>query len=383
MTVLQPEHLTETSAAKHVFLNYLPHHKINNLVMPKIVNNLQPSASNPTPTSRTAKPNSEFYSIFLPKEVSEIIQALEVNREIPLKYAYKGKGAKNWDNFYQKYIVPKWYRKSSLEIDLLRDNFEYLNGTQKCEKVNIVDVGAGNSYPVKEFISKLNNLGIINQYIALDISAELLDLSQQNAHKWFPLLKYANHTIDIENACLPVCLLTNDDNIAKIVLHLGVTFANHQNRSKVLKNLRDSMVENDLLVFTVETGSNSQWDGKARGAYKYHVEQIYEWIKNKFGFKTEDCELVRKYDLETDSIVATLKLIHDYNLSFTLAGLDKNIQISAGEEITIWRHHKYQMPELIQELEQAGLQLVHYSTDKYQSLVMVICQVCNCIATRS
>lgn len=351
--------------------------------MSKIVNNNLPlSASNPTPTSRTAKPNSDFYSIFSEIEVNEIIQVLEVSREIPLKYAYKGKGAKNWDNFYQKYIVPKWYRKSSLEIDLLRENFEYINGSpQKCKKVNIVDVGAGNSYPVKEFIFRLNSLGVINQYVAFDISQELLDLSKQNAHKWFPLLKYANYTIDIENACLPESLLTNQsDDIAKIILHLGVTFANHQNRAKVLKNLRNSMVEKDLLVFTVETGSNSQWDGKARGAYKYHVEQISEWIKNKFGFKAEDCELVRKYDLETDSIVATLKLLHDYNISFNLAGIDKSIQISTGEEITIWRHHKYEMPELIQELEQAGLQLVHYSTDKYQPLVMVICQVCSCVA---
>ncbi len=349
--------------------------------MAKIINkNLQLSASNSTPTSRTAKPNPEFYSIFSEIEVLEIIQSLEFNREIPLKYAYKDKGAKNWDNFYQKYIVPKWYRKSSLEIDLLRDNFEYINGSsQKCDKVNIVDVGAGNSYPVKEFISKLNSLGIINQYVALDISEELLGLSKQNVHKWFPLLKYTNYSIDIENACLPESLLTNQpDEIAKIILHLGVTFANHQNRAKVLKNLKDSMTEKDLLVFTVETGSNSQWDGKARGAYKYHVEQIYEWIKNKFGFKPEDCELIRKYDSETDSIVANLQLRHDHNISFSLAGTDKNIQIFAGEEITIWRHHKYEIPELLQELEQAGLQLVHYSTDKYQSLTMVICQVCIC-----
>jgi uncharacterized SAM-dependent methyltransferase len=56
-------------------------------------------------------------------------------------------------------------------------------------------------------------------------------------------------------------------------------------------------------------------------------------------------------------------------------GIDKNVEISEGEEITIWRHHKYEIPELLQEIEQAGLQLVHYSTNKYSSHVMVICEI--------
>ena len=54
-------------------------------------------------------------------------------------------------------------------------------------------------------------------------------------------------------------------------------------------------------------------------------------------------------------------------------GIEKNIDISEGEEITVWRHHKYEIPELMQEIESCGLQLVHSSTDKYLSHVMVFC----------
>ncbi|WP_414587959.1 L-histidine N(alpha)-methyltransferase [Scytonema sp. PCC 10023] len=125
----------------------------------------------PTPIDRIAKPSSEFYSIFSEEEVLGIIHALEVRREIPLKYSYKGRGAKIWDNFYRKYIIPRWYRTSNVEIDLLKKNFEYINGNhQSGDKVNIIDVGSGNSYSVKEFIGRLSKLGRINKYIALDIS---------------------------------------------------------------------------------------------------------------------------------------------------------------------------------------------------------------------
>ncbi len=330
--------------------------------------------------SRTAKPSSDFYSLFSEEEILGIIHALEVRREIPLKYSYKGRGAKIWNDFYGKYIIPKWYRTSSLEIDLLRNNFEFINGNyQSCEKLNIIDVGAGNSYPVKEFISKLNKLGRVNKYIALDISEELLNLASKNFHKWFPKIEFISHIIDIENSCLPKILLTQadeqTDDTTKIILHLGVTMGNHQNISKVLKNFRDSMGKNDLLVFTNETGSNSNWDGKVRGGCKYHAEEVYKWIKNKIGIKSEDCELIRKYDLETDSIVANMKFRHNYTINFSFGGIDKDIEIYQGEEITIWRHHKYEIPELIQEIEKAGLQVVHYSTDKYLSHMMVICEV--------
>ncbi len=350
--------------------------------MAKIFNsNSQLPSSIPTPLRRIAKPSSDFYSIFSEEEVLGIINALEVRREIPLKYSYKGRGAKIWDNYYLKYIIPRWYRTSSVEIDLLRENFEYINGNLKnCKKVNIVDVGAGNSYPVKEFIYRLNKLGRINKYIALDISEELLNLSRKNFRKWFPLIEFTSYTIDIENSCLPKILLKNQANLettdtAKIILHLGVTIGNHQNRTGVLKNFRDSMGKNDLLVFTNETGSNSKWDGRVRGGFKYHAEQIYAWIKNKIGIRAEDCELVRKYDLETDSLVANIKILHNYTINFSFMEIDKNIEIFEGEEITIWRHHKYEIPDLLQEIEQAGLQLVHYTTNKYLSHLIVICGV--------
>jgi uncharacterized SAM-dependent methyltransferase len=343
--------------------------------------NFRFSSDIPTFTGRTAKPSSEFYSIFSEEEILGIIHALEVRREIPLKYSYKGRGGKIWNDFYRKYIIPKWYRTSSLEIDLLRKNFEYINGNhQKCEKVNIIDVGSGNSYPVKEFVSRLSKLNKINKYIALDISEQLLKLSQENFQKWFPLIEFISHTIDIENSCLPQIWLTNQahqktDDTPKIILHLGVTMGNHQNITKVLKNFRDSMGKNDLLVFTNETGSNSNWDGKVRGGCNYHAEEVYKWIKNKMGIKSEDCQLIRKYDLETDSIVANMKFSYNYTINLSYGAIDKNIEILEGEEITIWRHHKYEIPELMQEIEKAGLQVVHYSIDKYLSHMMMICEI--------
>ena len=328
------------------------------------------------PISHTAKPSPEFYSTFSKEEILNIIHALEVEREIPLKYSYKGRGAEIWDSFYLRYIVPKWYRASSLEIDLLRKSFEHINRDLNYEKIDVIDVGAGNSYPAKEFLHRLNNLDKLNKYVALDISQDLLDLSGRNFKKWFPSLQFAAHAIDVENDCLSEILLNQaglETVNPKIILHLGVTMGNHRHRNRVLKNFSNSMKKGDLLVFTNEIGSSSKWDGRVRGGCKYHADQVYRWIKNNIGIR-EECELVRKYDLKTDSIVANMKFLCNYTINFSFVE-NKSIEISKGEEITIWRHHKYEMPELRQEIERAGLQLVHYSTDRYSSHVMAICEV--------
>ncbi|UKO98618.1 L-histidine N(alpha)-methyltransferase [Nostoc sp. UHCC 0870] len=332
-----------------------------------------------TAISFTAKPIFEFYSLFSEAEILEIIYALEVRQEIPLKYSYKGRGAKIWDDFYLKYIIPKWYRTSNVEIDLLKDNFAYINSNSRSsEKINVIDVGSGNSYPVKNFISRLNKLNRINKYVALDVSDELLKVSRKNFQKWFPLIEFVSQAIDIENNCISPDLMNDKTEIyttANVILHLGVTIGNHQNRIKVFKNFKASMGKNDFLVFTNEIGSNSTWDEKARGGCGYHAREIYEWIKNNLGIRDEDCELIRKYDLAIDSVVANMKFCHNYTINFNYQGIDKNVTFSKGEEITIWRHHKHEIPELLQEIEQAGLQLSHYTTNKYSSHIMAICQV--------
>lgn len=351
------------------------------MIPKKIYGNSQLSSDISNSINRIVEPNSEFYANFSQQEVLELIQALELRRELPLKYSYKGRGAKIWNNFYQKYIVPKWYQTPNVEIDLLNKNFEYINGSyQNCHQINIVDVGAGNSYPVKKFVSRLNKLGKIHKYIALDISHELLSVSKANFTKWFPLIEFDSYTIDIEKnyipaEFLPKSIVNECKDIANIFLHLGVTIGNHQDRIKVLKNLKNSMGENDLLVFTNEIGSNSKWDGTVRGGCKYHVEEIYTWIKNKIGISAKDCELVRKYDVTTDSITANIKFNQNYTVSFSQLGIEKKLEILKDEEITIWRHHKYEMPELMQELATAGLQIVHSSCNKYLTHIMVICRL--------
>ena len=346
-----------------------------NKSMAKIVSdNLQSENSNII--RNIVKPNHAFYASFSQQEVLKIISSLENAKEIPLKYSYKGRGAKIWDDFYLKYIVPRWYRTYNVEIDLLNKSFIHiLENIKNGYRINIVDVGVGNSFPVKKFIHRLNKIHKIDKYIALDISNDLLEISRKNIDKWFPHIKFTGHTIDIENSHISSEILDKDknsDDTANIFFHLGVTIGNHQNRAKVFHNFRKSMNQDDLLIFTNEIGDNSKITGGC-----YHAEKIYSWLKKSMLIPASDCELVRKYDKAKDSIVANMKLKCDRTIHFQHMGIDKKVNLFKNEEITLWRFHKHTISELMEELEQAGLQLLHYITDKKSSHIMVICTVKN------
>ncbi|WP_088239573.1 L-histidine N(alpha)-methyltransferase [Calothrix rhizosoleniae] len=323
-----------------------------------------------------AKPNPEFYDNFSQQEILEIIHTLETTREIPLKYSYKGRGAKIWDDLYLKYIVPRWYRTYNVEINLLNKCYRYiLENIKGNTHINIIDVGAGNSFPVKQFISRLNKFGKVQKYIALDISEELLKVSQKNISKWFPNIDFKSFVIDIENNLISEDILNNkdknnSDHTANIFFHLGVTIGNHQNRDKVFHNFRNSMSENDLLIFTNELGDNSKISGGC-----YHGEQIYSWMQKSMEIPVSDCEFIRRYDAGKDSVVANMKFCHDYTIHFQYMEIDQKVNFFKDEEITLWRFHKHNISELVQELEQAGLQLVHYITNKNLSHITAICSI--------
>ena len=72
-----------------------------------------------------------------------------------------------------------------------------------------------------------------------------------------------------------------------------------------------------------------------------------------------------------------MKFIGNQTLDFQCQQkkINKKVEFFANEEITLWRFHKYTISEIKEELEQAGLQLVEYITDRKQSHVMVICSV--------
>ncbi len=116
----------------------------------------------------------------------DIVSNLEINKEIPNQYKYFGSGAGNWNNYTERLAEEENLNSLRSTISLISINKPYIDDLLKdYTQVNIVDIGVGNAYPVKELLAHFLEQGKLGRYIALDISPTMLRIAEANIKKWF------------------------------------------------------------------------------------------------------------------------------------------------------------------------------------------------------
>lgn len=341
---------------------------------------------------RFVKPSSDFYSAFSEKQIIDIINSLEANKTIPHKYCYSGDGATSWDEFYSECGRSGEYPISNQVIEIVRESLSYINyQTQNYKWLNIVDIGPGNSYPVKELVMYFAQLTKLNKYIALDISKDIINISKINIEQWFPNLPFIGYPFDVETDSLTQILfensqaIDNSEEAINLILYIGGTLSNHPDRPLVLKNIKRSMGENDLFILSkkinfkhpIETNTTNHIFLNLPKRTQDHYFKRYQVVRDYLGLLPEDCELVAKYEKNKSRQVLNIRVNADYVIEFNVLGSSKTVKIEKGEEINYWFHHASTSFDFIKELQENELQVIHFSIDKSLSHMLVICQGAN------
>lgn len=220
----------------------------------------------------------------------------------------------------------------------------------------------------------------MNSYIAIDISQEMLNISRKNISQWFPEVIFLCHKCDMEKELLSKIIAEynyESDNIINVIISLGGTIQNHKDRGKIFKNIKKGMTKKELFVSSARIGSNADWDGKLLGGSRSALYKMCDYTRYILGIRREDSEIITKVDSIIDSRVGNIKLGENYSIEVNSQGKNKKVLLFKDEEINIWKYHWSTIPEVLTEIEQSGLQLVHLSKDRESSEVIVICQVAN------
>jgi len=139
-------------------------------------------------TSRAHKvviPTTEFYEVFNERQVLEIINNLQVYKEVPRQFNYFGRGAKHWDDYLRAHYIddePNMLNQTIRMLDQFID-LDYL--IRGYEEVNVVDLGAGNGLASLKFVEKVFLMGKSSRYTAVDLSPQMLDVALLNFQKHF------------------------------------------------------------------------------------------------------------------------------------------------------------------------------------------------------
>ena len=316
----------------------------------------------------------KFYDIYNKEEVAEIYNNLETKKEIADKFIYKDGGAKIWDEFYSENEVSKLWSIPHIVEELLIQSVVNLNYYTEGYKINLIDLGPGNSNPVKTYLKKLIEEDKISKYVGVDISPEMLNISEKNVTKWFPKLQYDKLVCDLENANFNNFFLKyKDDNTVNLILHTGGTISNHNDRLKVIKNIRNGMGLKDLFLVscTLDTISSRS---ELNHMQTHEADEQDIFVPKLLGIDVDNCKFEVKYDDINHRKIKNLILDKDYTINFKIEDKIKSLRLFKNDGIIVWQHYLFDLQDIIEELSVLDLNPVTTIQDNTGKQVLVVCK---------
>lgn len=321
-------------------------------------------------------PSADFYKTFNEHQIIEIISDLEFNKSIDMKYSYFGEGAELWKSYFDQFVLAD-NNVLKIQQELFRTIFEYLKiRTREFGTINLVDLGPGNGYPVKDLIEMLLSNGFKVTYTGIDISKDMLAIASQNIKTWFPDVKQFQIEQDFEEFNIRNNLFRNsltDPNSCNLVLFLGSTIGNFNDRAHVLRTISASLGKNDYLIF-----DNGIDDEKKRTTFtsiqNKYTSKLFVWLVNSIGFSSDMYESINRYDADKQSRIHGIKLTKDIDVLFTVGGQNRTISLNENDEIVTWNHYSHSISSLLEEMSIAGLNLVSLSLEQDNSGFLMMSQ---------
>ncbi|MGK7927126.1 MAG: L-histidine N(alpha)-methyltransferase [Spirulina sp.] len=328
--------------------------------------------------------NPQFYSIFSPESIEEIMSSLESEKEIPFKFCYQGNMIEEWEKFNESQEKAKLSTAKTDDKFLKNVCLHLLQAESHCDRWNIVDIGAGNPGLVKKLVGSFLELDILNAYMALDISPEILDLSQSQLTEWFPNLNWQGYLWDFEKEKIPEIVTEkrrdrDSEKIDNLYLYIGGTFCNVRDRVGVLKNIAARMLPSEWLCvsFGVDytSGNDKEFD------FENHISAAAcRYIIKLLGIDPKDVQILGYFDEDWGGYKTGILFKEDYHLEFNLKNGKKTVQIDRGDRITVYRFFSYAIesdtscPAIFEDFHQAGLEIISYRIEVLLSRVMIVCQ---------
>lgn len=331
---------------------------------------------------RVVEPAAEFYEIYSRRQILDIITNLSVHREIPRQYNYFQQGAVNWDNWLQRLATEEASNILKGTVELIRTNIEaldrLLNGATK---INIIDLGVGNAYPVKELLGHLIERQLLHRYIAIDISPAMLSVAEKNIRGWYgEKVRFEGYVRDIsyehfDDLLVDDMLKEEAEGTINLVLLLGGTPANFREFDDVFKAIYSSMGGKDLLLYTDKPdteASRHYFDFNSAPHTNNQLSPNHKYILDLLGIDESFYDAEMGYDETRRMRYIRARLKSPVVIRFVFGSIVRTVELERGETILLLRVWHRTVLEIISEFDRAGFTLVHSSVTKDRQFFLSI-----------
>jgi uncharacterized SAM-dependent methyltransferase/transposase len=327
---------------------------------------------------KVVKAKPEFFETFTPEEIAEIINGIEIYGEIPHKFTYVGGGAESWAEYVERSVSNKIVNTITNTQYLLDKAKNIILSEVAPSKLNIIDIGCGDIIPVKTFLEYLISKKLLKDYIAYDISQEMLDLAKKNINTWFGngiKVSYARRDINydhIEDLLFYSKRNQKFKNSENLILFLGSTVENQFNYMEPLRNIGSKITFDDIFVLGITLNNNrskSYFDFTDKASF--NLRSFRTW-KDLFNLSDEDFEIEFMYDSQQSSRLLQITPKKDIEIIFKNEQIDTSVEVNKGTKLTIWRHSHHTLPGIINDMDSVGLDVKHVLTSPDETHAMLI-----------
>ncbi len=300
----------------------------------------------------------------------ELLAAISARGEIPVKFAYIGDGAMLWDAIYKDPAHSSGINDS--EMDLMMSHIEsFLQTFKHAGGVNLIDLGCGNGLPAIQIIKKLREHGLRVNYVAVDLSRELLELASANIKEALGDIPVNNIQLDFENESLASKLLNikQATKLPNFLINLGNTLGNYVNVNSVLTNFLQSMTLEDYLI--IGNGlANDQNPQKILSGYGEAIKKSVTALPQALGLYKEGEDYTVLWNPAQHRVEARIRLNENKQLSLA----KQSVNMEAGDEILIMQSRKYTESSLTKLLSNVGFRTELLTTNRNRSYILAMIQ---------
>lgn len=324
---------------------------------------------------KVLKPKPEFYDIYSPRQILDIINNLTVYREIPRQYNYLEGGSSNWDNWSKRLIAEKTSNILQGTIQLLDTNMDAIdrliaNGT----KINVIDLGVGNVLPVKNLLLHLIDSGVLHRYIAIDISESMLSLAEKNVKTWFGnKITFEKYLRDItherfDDLIVDDMLKKEAEKTINLVLLLGGTAHNFRTYHECLDVAYGSMNKDDLLIYTnkLDTETSRRYfdfsadPNSVAIAATHSLSPSHKYILDLMNIDESLYDVESGFDEAEYMRYIRIRMKTAITIQFKFGDtIMRNVTLEKGEAVLLFRYWHMSAQRIISEFEKIGFMLLH------------------------
>lgn len=331
-------------------------------------------------THKIIEPRESFYDTYSVDQIIDMVGHLERYHELPFQYCHMGEGARLSEEYYSRLAGEDSLNPQNFTPRFLTENAEYLLGIlPRHQKVNVVEIGGRTGMVTKDLLGSLLDRQLLNKYIDLDISGDMIDRARKNIQNWF------GKSVDFEGSVRDINKHTFDDILfnnhksghANLVLFLGGTLHNLTFPAQALGVIRDSLSTDDVFVMTAKLDTddarhyfdfsgkfeNQLLDPKAKATIEllnidesfYNIEQFYD-------------ETVRARKIQ-------IRLKFDVSITFKVGGVEKRLDFSKGQAILLWYYWHLTAEEIHATLLQNGFKVLQSAKSSDEQYLIITAKI--------